>query len=559
MPKIPILNGGPQEAAQPQVRSNIRTPNIRSNSAQINQAAIGLINSASRLEAQQIKEANRVKRYEMETELKEFQNELLHNSDTGLLKTKGKNAFEIDKQYQEAWKEKAVKMKQGLANDDQLMMFNQMESQMRNSSYNSIHSHISREADEFDKQTTSNYLKTYRDDAIMNFNNPDVIATSIERQKDAVAAMGQKYGLPGEVTKRSMQEVESKTHLGVVTRFLDSGGDTAGKEYFDMIKEKMTADDLSRASKLVEDATLRGEAQRTVDANFGQTDDYATLLERARSIKDDKLRDEVVRRTKNRIADDKAIKNAQRSENFEKAYWILNDTKNVDKIPSSLMTSLDPADHTKIMNLAKKIERGVEFSTDWPTYYNLEQMAGDPQTRQKFKSVNLLNYRDKLDDTAFKKFSKMQNDMKSGKGTSDTQKLLDGIETKSSIVNGYLRSAGIETGAKASKDNQEKAAKFKRELDNRIVEKQQALGRKVTNEEIRSLSDGLMVEAVKDSAWFGDNSKRAFEVEASDLSLDDVPQDRATDLIFKYQQRFGKNPTEQEIVEMHLYLLKKGK
>lgn len=551
MPKVPTIQNQVQDTRLPNVRAKNALPQYQDPKAA--EFSKSLVDHAIKFEAEEVKQANEAAAFNFEQKILKKNQEILYNSDYGLLNKKGEKSLNIDSEYQENISKFMTDLEKEAANDVQVRAIRSSGLDISNKSYKSIHNHIVKESDNLDKEITKNYLQVYRDNAVLNFNDMEIVGESIQKQRNAVAAKGKRFGLTPDVIARNQNEVESVTHLGVITRYLDSGGFQQGEDYFKTIKDKLTADDLSKATRMVEDSVLRGKAQQTVDINFSQTSNYNVLLDKARGIEEPKLRDEVLRRTKLRIADDKMVKQRQREDNFEVAYRVLNETKNIDMIPASIMQNLNPSDHQKLLELSTM----GNVKTDFPTYYRLEKMASNPQTRDQFKNLNLISYMDKLSPSDRAKVSKWQNDLRSGKG--DSEKLLDGIETKSSIVNGYLRSAGIDTSSKADKEDMEKEVKFRRELDKLIVEKKEASGnREITNEEVRKLADSLMVEAVKDTAWFSDNSKKTFEAEVSDFSIEDVPEEREKVLTFKFQQKFNKKPTEQELLEMHLFLIKRG-
>ena len=167
-------------------------------------------------------------------------------------------------------------------------------------------------------------------------------------------------------------------------------------------------------------------------------------------------------------------------------------------------------------NLEELSRLGISRSTDLQTYYDLEYMAGNPKTRTAFRELNLMTQKSKLSESDFKHFSKMQMDMKKGGAASE----LDGIESKTSIVNNALRSAGVKFDGKGANSAQiERANRFRRQVDEAVVTQLQNTGKKkITNDEVRKITDDLMKEYVVGSSWFFfDETKRKFDMTPEDV------------------------------------------
>jgi len=557
MPQIPKKQFGVQEAQAPTIRSNVRGPQVNTRSQQINQSVRGIIRAATDIEENEIKNANRVAAFETDIALGELENKILYERENGLLNTKGKNAIGIDKNYQEQWKTGVEEIKKGLSNDDQVAAFEKNFRTRQNNHYRTLNKHMTVQVDAHDKQVTSTYVNQARSEAIKNFNNPELIAQSLEKQQNAIQAMGEKYGQGSNVIKFAKQASVSQTHLGVVNKFLNSGGDQEAKAYFENIKETMTEDDLSKATKLLEEGTLTGDAQRAVDANFQKTGDASDLLGMARSIKDEKLRDEVVKRTKSRLSDIKSARQFEQEDNFNTAYGVVEQTQSMDSIPVEVRAGLSLRDKQALEKRVQQLKSGEVVETDLDVYYELDQMAGDPKTRTKFKDMNLMTKRNSLSNADFKRFSSMQRELRSGKMSDKTQKLLDGIQTQKDVVNTALIEMGIPySGKKAKSETVERANLFRHEVDKRVIQLQTKLGRKATTEEVRQIVEPLKVEAVKGAAWYnplGSDEKRGFE-----LKIDDVPGDDVKKIIDVYLRRQGRQPRPDEILNAYKAKLSAG-
>lgn len=549
MPRVPEATGPSVRLGALQTgRVSTQAPQFETGARQVQAETQKLQNTLVEIEKAEIKKANDIVAFDSDAKLSELENRLLFDREVGALNTRGKNSFGTPDTVGESWQKGIDEISKGLSNDTQRAAFRKNVFQRKNSIDKQLNKHISKEAQAYDKNLTSSYIKNEQESAIQNFHDKDRVALSLGRIRAAHVSRGERLGLPATLVKQELAESTSSTQAGIVSRMIDGGADLEAQAYFKEVKGDLLSDDRAKIEKLLKEGRLVGDANRIVDGIFNKTEDYQEALEMARNTKDPKKRDEVVKRVKARITNDKQAKSAEQDRNFQTGYEIVEKYHDIDKVPQSVLAEMSLTDKQNLEKRAQQLRAGVSTQTDLPLYYNLEQMASSPATRSKFLRRNLLKDRKNLSESDFKHFVKLQQTARKGDTT-----VLDGIETKKSIVDSSLRSMALKfSGSSAKPEDVDQANRFRREVDRMVVEKQQVLGRKVTNEELRKITEILSVEVVTGSKWFGlkNAKKKVFQLgedDSAELLYDDIPKEAVSRI--KASLRSKNIPVTNENIE----------
>ena len=410
--------------------------------------------------------------------------------------------------------------------------------------------HTFSEAEKYEDQTQSAFVNNARNEAIQNYREPGAIQESLIMQLNSIESYAQNKGWSAEQTKEAMTTAQSKTHLGILQRMVNAGDDQLASDYISKVKKSLAADDLVTAEKLVDSGNLRGESQRRADDIFGKNSESQTLaLEEARSIDDPKLRDETVRRVKQRFSDKKKAKDQDNESLHQRAANTIDGGGGVDAIPREDWERFSASQKTALINYANKRSEGIEPETDWVKYYDLKTKASVPATRGEFLKTNLMELRPKMADREFKEMVKLQADLRSGKKSKE----LDGFRSDNQIVNDAMRAAGFNTNPSPGSDEAKSLSQLRARVDEEIRQRQERTGKKATNEDIQSVVDTMLVEVVTDPGLFFDTRKRVFELdpeETGQIEIDDVPRNDRN----KIEQALKKNGvpvTEDAILNLY--------
>lgn len=531
-------------------RLNTQAPDFGDRSRQlVDQQVQGITQTALKIEQAEIEKANQVISMDLDLKLSELQTDLMYNKDSGALNKKGRDAFGTVDTVKMDWDLGVKELEKGLSNDRQKKLFRDNVNRRFSNINKSLKMHISKESLDFDNKTTQAYIANSKNEALENYYNSEAVDESVERQRAAIQAHVERNGLPSEVKKQMIESAQSETYAGVITRILDGGADLEASAYYQKNKHLLNAKDQRSIEKQLEVGNLLGETQRATDDIFLKGDDPKQALDRARKIKDPKLRAEVVRSVKNRISENRMLEQQDLKDNFDKAFEVVESTKSMSSIPSSIISKLSLQGKQALERRVQQLIAGKPVRTNLSTYYNLELMASSPKTRDKFLNKNLNELRDQLNDSDFKHFAKIQSDMVSGKGESN--KFLDGIQTKSSIINETLNALEMPHGTRASAEENMRVSQFRRMIDSEVVKRQSDTGKKVSNEELRQIVDHFAKEVVVGKKYlFFDDTKRVFQVKANDIP--DESYQKYSDIL----KSKGKAVTEDNILKLHIRVLK---
>jgi hypothetical protein len=558
MPSVPLY-GGPQvrEAAAPNVKigadTSLATFGGGNATEGLFKASAGLLDAVAKAKD----DADEATAKAAANNLKKIKTDLLWSPQTGALSQQGENAFGIIDKYGSDFKAKADELSKGLSNENQRRYFKTHFDSENNDLHDSLSKHMFKETEKFADDQSESLISNYRNDAILNYNDPNKIRSAMESQDSEIFNYAKRKGLPSSWVQAKIQDSESKTHLGVVQAYLSSDQDQIAKQYFEANQSGFTAGDKQSIMKSLEEGTLRGESQRLSDSIFAQhNESMSSALAETRKIKDPKLRDETMRRVEANFAM-KSRAEREDSENLHiKALNQIDQTGQfaIDKIPG--WERFTVGERKSLESYAEMKSKGQEPKTDWVTYYDKMQLAQNPETKDAFLQENLMKYRGSLADAEFKQLVGLQSGLRKNDPKAD--KLLDGYRSDSMIVNDALSAAGFKTGSSASDKDKEAVSKVRRMVDGEIVKLQTSTGKKASNEEVQKIVDSLMLKGkVKGSGWLWDDTKRVFELSPDDAAafMPEVPDDEKKSIEASLKKK-GQSVTDENIVKMYLQGLK---
>ena len=492
---------------------------------------------------------------EAESKLSEVETGLLYDQKTGIHSRTGKDAFSLPKEISEKYNKESAAIMGTLTNDVQKRYFQSRVEQRANDVNRQVQRHVFQQMKKYDDDTTSAYLKNTQAEAINNYQDPERLAAAINNQNNAIIKYGERNGFAAdsEVTKMRVQAAESETHKKVIGRILSNGDDMLATKYFEANKDFLHGDDLVQVEGHVKESSYRGESQRKTAEIMNMNLPMNQALEKAKTIEDPKLQDLAV----DRIKQEYHLKDIARRDYQEKAQInagnFLDKTKDLDayiKQHPSDWASFDIGTKSRLEAYAADKKAGKNIVTDSATYYDLKTLAATPETREKFLETNLMKYRGQLSDTDFKKMVDIQSGLR--KGDDKAKKTLDGFMSNNQVVDSSLIAAGF------NMKDKEKSAQVKLSIDKQVADLEERTGKKATNQEIKEITDGLMLEVVTDKGFLWDTKKRAYELAPSDvlnIDLKDIPPAERKKIQETLQRR-GLMDDDRSIIELYSKKLK---
>jgi hypothetical protein len=147
-------------------------------------------------------------------------------------------------------------------------------------------------------------------------------------------------------------------------------------------------------------------------------------------------------------------------------------------------------------------------------------MAGNPETRDIFLRTNILEYASKLDNAKRDELMRYQRDLQVG--SEKTLQKLDGIQTKSKIVDEALENIKIDPNPKGkTSETSIRGNEFRKKVDEEVAAYQRTTGKEITNEELRKITNRLSTQVVLKPGILWDTKKSAFESNKGDIPLQD--------------------------------------
>ena len=564
MPKVPSLQGATVDTAIAGSVGQARIPDFVSGSGDIGRAAARVAESLGRVVQRERKKADDLVVLEALSKSDDYQNTLLHGVDGqgGALSTRGKNGLEVHDPTIESWASKNDELSKGMATEEQRDSLSRALLGRKKGMSTSLRRHSARQGEVYRDEVSLSYIKGLQTSAVNNFADPERVGLEVDRQKEAIYKYAEDSGKSKGWAKDKAFDSGSVTHASVIDRMINSDLVREAEAYFKKNEKKLTPNHHKSVATVIERSLLRIESQEVSDKLFGKDISQTDALEEVNKIEDPELRKEARSKLKGRYSDRKQAELFDNRKKYESYADVL--TKNngkIEAIPDSELAKLSIAEEKDLNAYARQIRTGQFADRNSQEYYDLSNMAGDRSTRAKFKDINLMlpKHKIKIDPGQMSELIRLQRDLRSGKGDSD--KLLDGVETKNAIVNGGLTEMGIKYGTGANTENNRRANLFRRKVDDQIVEAQVKLGRKVTNEEVRTIKDDMMVEATTDKGFFFDTKVRVFELDYqqdAEVQLEDIP-DEAKIKIRDALRRNGRPVNDKSMLELYLKRLNRIK
>jgi len=207
--------------------------------------------------------------------------------------------------------------------------------------------------------------------------------------------------------------------------------------------------------------------------------------------------------------------------------------------------------------LQNYVDKKGEINTDDATYAELSTMASDPARQREFAKINLLDYRDKLDDSDWRTVQSWQRSVAgalAGDAAAETK------ATKEATINQQIGTALDEAGIVGTGDTvKQRRGAFTKRARSALDEAERAKGSALSIDEVDKVIGRLLLqgEVRSGSMWANDREGvRAFEVLGTEdearfaVPFSEIPEAERTKIGEKLKAR-GKPATEAEIERIY--------
>lgn len=486
-----------------------------------------------------------------------WENQRLYDPNGGALAQKGQGAFDLPEKVGDEYQKLTSDVEAGLGNDRQKEAFQRVKLQRGAELDLTLRRHVYGEMQRYEAGELQAFVDNSVNTAIAHADEPRRIGVELGNAVGAVRTHAKNLGLGPEQVDQQIENITTKTHVGVIENLLAKDQTKAAQVYFEETKGDIKGEALARIEKAVEEGTLRKQAQTKSDEILGAGGTLTEQLEKARGIDDPKLRDEVQQRIEHNATVKDRAEREQEQATLKGVYDTLDKTHTVTSIPPGVWANMDPGQRSSARSYAEHLAKGVGVETDFPTYYGLMQKAAhDPES---FATENLLNYRAKIGDTELKQLTEIQGSIVKGDRAQADKQGLGDVRTHEQLVNDSLNLYGIDPKEEGKNSAEGKAiAQLRGMLDARVSALSNMTGKKPTNDDIQKTLDQILSQTtdVPGSWWniwpggkagpFGTDSKRLI-----DLTIEDVPA-LDKDQIGAALKRKGRPVSDATILSMYI-------
>ncbi len=467
----------------------------------------------------------------------------------------GKDAGQASEYAETEWRKADERINKRFTDDDQRARYSRASKTRYNSIFKVVQEHQSSEFRKYEQEQTTAYVEAAREEAIENYQDPERIELSLERQNAAITKILSNRGI--ELSSPAGQKIyntaRSKTHEGVINRMLADENDVMAEEYFKQHKDQIEPDDATALTKNLEEGSRRGRSQRLSDSILSKTESLSDALTEAYKITDEGDREMVLDKIQAHHQLNKLAEAEKEKQRLESAISIVDKDPRREAVPPEMWNAMDNQAQKAVIERINIRRGGGTIETDRAVYYDLLGMAQD--NKKKFRDVDLMKYSNSLSDTDFKKLADAQKEDKAGKSAQ-----LDGFLSDKAVADEVLSDIGIDP--KKNKKNKELALEFYSALDSRVLQFTKDNERKPNNDELRKLANPLIIKLRdKDSGFlgFGQNEKFAFQGKINNTDEIVVPDEFRARIIDK-AKRENKKLNDAQIRSIYaLYMTKHAK
>jgi hypothetical protein len=181
---------------------------------------------------------------------------------TSALRREGKDAIGITGPTLEQSDKQWTEIESQLTNDAQRAAVRRARQAKRHELTELLQRHEAAQYDKLDRSETEKAIVNFRSDAEADYRNPETVATNIARQRATYTDYATRHGLGEQEIQATLDDLTSKTHTGVVNRFLANGDDLTAKAYYDTNRTAITADDAIPLERALKEGSTNGAADR---------------------------------------------------------------------------------------------------------------------------------------------------------------------------------------------------------------------------------------------------------------------------------------------------------
>lgn len=461
-----------------------------------------------------------------QNQLDAWKTEHVYNPETGALTKRGKDAFGLPEQVDEAFHTYANEQALVLSSDEQKIAGARIRAEEGSRLALEVRRHVDREIHTYTAEELQSRVKNEIEGATRDALEPTRIGGHIVAGEQAIEELGKQLGYGPEQLEEQKTALRSNIHVGVIDRLLSEQQTTAARAYFAEAKGEIAGTKLGAVEKAIRAGSVKSEAQKQSDAILAAGGTLTQQREKAKAIDDPDVRDAVL----SYIEHEEVIREAEERDRTEsrgrQVYDLLDTGRGIKAIPATVWSQMSGEERRAARSYAEHLAEGGRGSikTDMATLYSLLTLSSTDQ--DTFLKTNLLGYRNHLSDGDLEQMMRKQAEMRNGKPATEVF-ASEGLQNE--IINAGLSEMGIPSSAADLKDNafaRERVDMFRRAVREAVDrEFPPSQGKRPLREDVQRIVDILIAPAGKrQTSMFGSTTGFAFEMpQARVTKAQDVP------------------------------------
>lgn len=215
--------------------------------------------------------------------------------------------------------------------------------------------------------------------------------------------------------------------------------------------------------------------------------------------------------------------------------------KRTDRPPPQIWDQLSYEKQKSIDATLAHNAKGTDAITDQQTWYEIQRglSSEDPAERARWAAKPLWEYKSKLSNQDFQELAKLQGTARKG----DPDKELTHVRNINQMVDDTLNRMKVDPTPKPGSTDAERAAKFRRAVQERLTVVEKDMGKKATTEQQQKVIDSLAIEVGGTGGLFSRNKHRY------DMTIGDVPTAEKSK-ITEALNRAGVPVTDDAVIDL---------
>lgn len=486
--------------------------------------------------------------------------DLANNLTLELKSNKLNAAVEQAPKFEERYKKGLDEIGAKLGNDEQRAAFSQWRARQEISFQSAVRNYAFDEGEKSYDIDHSN-AKDALARAIRNNADPSNGEEGIRQVQDTLnqsyqlnAALGARRGLNDAQIAELNRRDNADAQAVVISAYNEAGYSIKAKEYFDAHKDELEPKARDMLGRALEIGVTKAEGQQQAAAIYSPDKTLEDMFSEADKIKDQQVQAEVKRRLEEKDSLRKRAIQQVQDKTFEDSYQKVKDSPlGFDALTPGERAAMGADREEKLKQWTLRRSRGekLPWQQSKSARYDLEQIASNPATRDKFLNMKLPDIAHLVNEDDYNALDSLQKDMKNG-GSDSTF-----LTTKNEMVSQALASIKIDprpyhVSPSGTVTYNEQAVNFIASVESDAANIASASGRtKANKDDVQKAIDENMKRKVYVSEWGRDPQVVASTLTSERLGNSYVPIDQIDagkvqairDLII----RSGGTPTDDRV------------